>query len=34
LSDSDTFRSAVLMAYVFITGRGIHAATSALTKVT
>lgn len=32
LSDSNSFRSAVLMAYVFIAGRGIHAATSALTK--
>jgi fructuronate reductase len=34
LSDSNLFRGAVLMAYVFIAGRGIHAATSALTKVT
>lgn len=34
LADSNQFRSAVLMAYVFIAGRGIHAATSALTKVT
>ena len=33
LSDNNAFRSAVLMAYVFIAGRGIHAATSALTKV-
>ena len=32
LSDNGSFRSAVLMAYVFIAGRGIHAATSALTK--
>jgi fructuronate reductase len=34
LSDSNLFRGAVLMAYVFIAGRGVHAATSALTKVT
>ncbi len=32
LSDNGSFRSAVLMAYVFIAGRGIHAATSALIK--
>jgi len=34
LSDNNLFRSAVLMAYVFIAGRGVQAATSALTKVT
>jgi fructuronate reductase len=33
LSDNSLFRSAVLMAYVFIAGRGVQAATSALTKV-
>ena len=34
LADSNQFRNAVLMAYVFIAGRGIQAATSALNKVT
>jgi fructuronate reductase len=34
LSNDNLFRNAVLMAYVFIAGRGVQAATSALTKIT
>jgi fructuronate reductase len=34
LSDNNSFRNAIRMAYVFIAGRGIHAATAALNKVT